>query len=81
MNKLSLIVCTVLSIALFTGCKKEMAVHEGVVSITDPTKSMEVAFEDVATNIRIVPLISDEPIDQLSSRIKMLRFNRGYPFK
>ena len=29
MNKLSLIVCTVLSIALFTGCKKEMAVHEG----------------------------------------------------
>lgn len=70
MNKLSLIVCTVLSIALFTGCKKEMAVHDGVVSITDPTKSMEVAFEDVATNIRIVPLISDEPIDQLSSRIK-----------
>jgi hypothetical protein len=46
---------------LFTECKKT-ASFENYISIADPDDREEVAFEDVATDISIVPLISDEPI-------------------
>lgn len=48
-------------VMLFTECKKT-ASFENLVSITDCDKAQEVAFEDVTTDVRIVPLISDEPI-------------------
>lgn len=48
-------------VMFLTECKKT-ASFENFVSITDCDKSQEVAFEDVATDISIVPLISDEPI-------------------
>lgn len=44
-----------------TECKKT-ASFENYISIADPDDREEVAFEDVATDISIVPLISDEPI-------------------
>ncbi len=46
---------------LFTECKKT-ASFENLVSINNADEAEEVAFEDVATDISIVPLISDEPI-------------------
>ena len=52
-------------VMLFAECKKGTNAQEGVMSITDASDCQEVAFEDVATDIRIVPLISDEPIDEL----------------
>jgi hypothetical protein len=52
---LSLIVCLVLM-----GCKKKV---DAVVVSDDDAK--EVGFEDVATNVRVVPLVSDEPIGSL----------------
>ncbi len=48
-------------VMLFTECKKN-ASFEKFVSIADPDNSEVVAFEDVTTDVRIVPLISDEPI-------------------
>lgn len=45
----------------FTGCKKTQS-FVNFVSITDCDNAQEVAFEDVATDVRIVPLISDEPV-------------------
>ena len=53
-------------VMLFTECKKN-ASFDNLVSIKDADVSEEVAFEDIATNIRIVPLISDEPIDGVNS--------------
>ena len=56
MKKLGLIVCAMLGIA---GCV-DVTVKD--VPFVDDEDAVEVAFEDVATDIRIVPLISDEPI-------------------
>lgn len=56
MKRISLIVCAVLGIA---GCGKSVPTD---VVVIDDDDAVEVAFEDVATDIRIVPLISDEPI-------------------
>ena len=56
MKKLSLIACAMLGIA---GCGKSVPTD---VPVVDDDDAVEVAFEDVATDIRIVPLISDEPI-------------------
>ena len=57
MKRISLIVCAVLGIA---GCGKSVPTD---VVVIDDDDAVEVAFEDVATNIKIVPLISDEPMD------------------
>ena len=61
MKHLRLFVCMTAIAMLFTECKKT-ASFENYISIADPDDSQEVAFEDVATDIRIVPLISDEPV-------------------
>ena len=53
-------------VMLFTECKKN-ASFDNLVSIKNADVSEEVAFEDIATNIRIVPLVSDEPIDGVNS--------------
>lgn len=50
------------TVMLFTECKKGNTVNDGVLSINNSSESQEVAFEDVATDIRIVPLVSDEPL-------------------
>lgn len=62
MKFLKLFVCMTTTVMLFTECKEGNTVRDGILSINDSYNSQEVAFEDVATNIRIVPLISDEPI-------------------
>lgn len=49
---------------LYVGCKKITVSEMDRISITDPASFVDVAFEDVATDIRVVPLISEEPIDQ-----------------
>ena len=51
------------SVMLFTECKNGNTANNGFLSITDSGESQEVAFEDVATDISIVPLICDEPMD------------------
>ena len=51
---------------LFTECKKK-ASFEDLVSIKNADQAQEVTFEDMATNIRIVPLVSDDPIDGVNS--------------
>lgn len=61
MKKIVLTVCTTVSVLLFTECKKN-ASFVNFVSITDSDVTQEVAFEDVATDVRIVPLLSDEPV-------------------
>ena len=66
MKYLRLFVFMATALLLFTECKKK-ASFEDLVSINDADQAQEVAFEDMATNIRIVPLISDEPIDGISS--------------
>ena len=65
--KFKLLVCMTAGVMLFTGCKKSSSVHDGILTINDANNCQEVAFENVATDIRIVPLISDEPIDELLS--------------
>ena len=67
MKTLRLLVSMTACVMLFAECKKENTVHNGVLSITDSSESQEVAFEDVATDISIVPLICDEPIDGINS--------------
>ena len=62
MKFFQLFVCMTATVMLFTECKKGNTVHDGVLSINNSSESHEVAFEDVATDIRIVPLISDEPL-------------------
>lgn len=57
MKRISFIVCAMLGIA---GCGKSVSTDVIVINDDD---AVEVAFEDVVTDIRIVPLISDEPID------------------
>ncbi len=66
MKKSFVFVC-VMSCIMFAECKKGTNVHDGILTINDANNCQEVAFEDVATDIRIVPLISDEPIDELLS--------------
>lgn len=61
MKYLRLFVCMTAIVMSFTGCKKTQS-FVNFVSITDCDKAQEVAFEDVTTDVRIVPLISDEPI-------------------
>ena len=61
MKHLRLFVCMTAIAMLFTECKKK-ASFEDLVSIKNADQAQEVTFEDMATNIRIVPLISDEPI-------------------
>ena len=61
MKYLRLFVCMTAIAMLFTECKKT-ASFVNYVSIADPDDRQEVAFEDVTTDVRIVPLISDEPI-------------------
>ena len=61
MKYLRLFVCMTATVLLFTECKKTQS-FVNFVSITDCDKAQEVAFEDVATDVRIVPLISDEPV-------------------
>ena len=61
MKYLRLFVCMTAIVMSFTGCKKTQS-FVNFVSITDCDKAQEVAFEDVATDVRIVPLISDEPV-------------------
>ena len=56
MKKSFFIVCTMLSII---GCGN-VAVQD--VPVVDDDDAVEVAFEDVTTDVRIVPLISDDPI-------------------
>ena len=56
MKKLGFIVCAMLGIA---GCA-EVVTQD--VPFVDDADAVEVAFEDVTTDVRIVPLISDEPI-------------------
>lgn len=48
---------------IIVSCNNDYS-KKDVVSISEPTSFQEVAFEDVATDIKIVPLISDEPIDR-----------------
>ena len=67
--KFKLLVCMTAGVMLFTECKKSSSVHDGILTINDANNCQEVAFEDVATNIRIVPLISDEPLG-CSTQIK-----------
>ena len=62
MKKLNLIICMMSCIMLFAECKKSVS-NDFVLTIKDAGDCEEVAFEDVATDIRIVPLISDEPLD------------------
>lgn len=69
MKKLGIIVCFISCVILLAECKKGNTVHDGILSIKDAGESQEVTFEDVVTDVRIVPLISDEPIDELT-RIK-----------
>lgn len=61
MKYFRLFVCMTATVMLFTECKKTQS-FENFVSITDCENTREVAFEDVATDVRIVPLISDEPV-------------------
>ena len=61
--KFNLLVCMTACVMLFAECKKENSVKNGILSINNSSESQEVTFEDVATNVRIVPLISDEPMD------------------
>ncbi len=49
------------TVMLFTECKKT-ASCVNFISVADSQKSQEVSFEDATSNVRIVPLISDEPI-------------------
>lgn len=69
MRHFRLFVCMTACVMLFAECKKANTVHNGVLSINNSSESQEVAFEDVATDIRIVPLISDEPLG-CSTQIK-----------
>ena len=57
-NSLKLIVPLLLSTALLFNCKQ----NESDVVIIDNADAVEVNFEDAATNIRVVPLESDEPL-------------------
>ena len=66
MKYLRLFVFMATALLLFTECKKK-ASFEDLVSIKDADQAQEVAFEDMATNIRIVPLVSDAPIDGVNS--------------
>ena len=54
------------TVMLFTECKRTVS-FDDLVSIKNADEAQEVAFEDMATDIRIVPLISDEPIDGVNS--------------
>lgn len=47
----------------FTGCREKTP----EVIIINEKDAKEVAFEDVATNIRVVPLISDEPLASIKN--------------
>lgn len=67
MKTLRLLVSMTACVMLFAECKKENTVHNGVLSINNSSESQEVAFEDVATDISIVPLICDEPMDGINS--------------
>ena len=60
MKKSFFIVCAALSIM---GCGNVVVKD---VPVVDDEDAVEVAFEDVATDVRIVPLISDEPIGACS---------------
>lgn len=62
MKKSFVFVCMTASVMLFAECKKGNTVNDGVLSLNNSSESQEVAFEDVATGISIVPLISDEPL-------------------
>ena len=62
MKKSFFIVCMTATVMLFAECKKGNNVHDGILSINNSSESQEVEFEDVATDIRILPLISDEPL-------------------
>ena len=62
MKNLNRIICMMSCIMLFAECKKSVS-NEAILTIKDAGDCEEVAFEDVATDIRIVPLISDEPLD------------------
>lgn len=50
------------TVLLFTECKKGNTVNNGILSINNSSESQEVTFEDMVTDISIVPLISDEPL-------------------
>ena len=62
MKYLRLFVCMTATVLLFTECKKDNTVNDGVLSINNSSESQEVTFEDMATDISIVPLICDEPL-------------------
>jgi len=62
MKLFRLFVCMTAGVMLFSECKKGNTVNDGILSINNSSESQEVEFEDVATDIRIVPLISDEPL-------------------
>ena len=61
MKTIRILVCMTACVMFFTQCKKA-ASFENYVSIADPDDREEVAFEDATTDVRIVPLISDEPV-------------------
>lgn len=63
MKLFRLFVCMTAGVMLFSECKKGNTVNDGILSINNSSESQEVEFEDVATDIRILPLISDEPLD------------------
>ena len=62
MKYLRLFVCMTATVLLFTECKKGNTVNNGILSINNSSESQEVTFEDMVTDISIVPLISDEPL-------------------
>lgn len=69
MKKSFVFVCMTASVMLFAECKKGNTVNDGVLSINNSSESQEVTFEDMVTDISIVPLISDEPLG-CSHRVK-----------
>ena len=64
MKRSVITVCMLSCIVLFTECKNGAVADKEIVSIEKAYDSDEVAFEDVAADVCIVPLISDEPLDE-----------------
>lgn len=60
MKKCVLIVLS--SILMVSGCNQNK-LHDGIIVINDED-AIEVMFEDVANDINVVPIVSDEPIDE-----------------
>lgn len=64
MKKTVKLFLSVLLTVVITSCSKGNYSNMESVSIMNPDSAINVSFEEVATDIRIVPLISDEPLDR-----------------